>query len=381
MKQLLFSLCIALLIMANPARAQQTIVDSILYDGVHRSYNIYVPAQYSSNTKVPLLINMHRKSGIIVNYMDYGDFRYIADTANFIIVHPQGLNDTLGVSKWNFNPMSSDTTDDIGFLDSLIDHISLSYNIDSNQVFSTGFSQGGFMSFYLACNLGQKIAGIGAVGGSLIDTLNCRNNFPMPIIQIHGTSDPIVGYNVYQIAGIIDLLVDFNSCDTVPTIFNFPNIDTMDNSTVTQFVYTNQTNGVKVEHLRVNNGTHSWPGTIYQNNRLLTPNYDIDASEEIWRFFSNVINNQVVSIEERIQNGSEKVSLYPNPSTGMVNIDSEYRINSISIRDINGREVYFKKMDSNTKELKIQTDGFSEKFYFVQVNTAKGSSILKMLIH
>ena len=70
--------------------------------------------------------------------MWYGDFRNIADTANFIIVHPQGLLDNTGLTNWNIGQSS---VDDIGFIELLHQKLSLEYSIDLNKVFNFLFSE------------------------------------------------------------------------------------------------------------------------------------------------------------------------------------------------------------------------------------------------
>ena len=126
--------------------------------------------------------------------MWYGDFRKIADTANIIIVHPQGLLDYTGVTHWN---LGQSNVDDIGFLNSLYSYIVSIYNINLDKVYSTGMSNGGYMSYYLACNISDKIAAIASVTGSMgsFMQLNCNPTHPTPVMEIHGTADVIVPFN------------------------------------------------------------------------------------------------------------------------------------------------------------------------------------------
>ena len=79
--------------------------------------------------------------------MNYTNFNYISDTAGFIVVYPQG---TLlqGTTHWNVGGWTlGSTIDDVGFIRNLLDSISYEYNIDSFRVYSTGMSNGGYMSF------------------------------------------------------------------------------------------------------------------------------------------------------------------------------------------------------------------------------------------
>ena len=129
---------------------QQTINDSIIHDNLYRSYITYIPAIYNASQPTPLVFNFHGKTGNSTIAMWRADFRSIADTANFIIVHPQGLLNNSGETHWNVGQIGT-SINDIDFISSLIDSLSLEYNIDSDRVYSTGMSNGAFMSYRLAC--------------------------------------------------------------------------------------------------------------------------------------------------------------------------------------------------------------------------------------
>jgi polyhydroxybutyrate depolymerase len=57
-------------------------------------------------------------------------------------------------------------------------------------------SNGGYMSFLLACQLRDKIAAIASVTGSMTPETfdNCDPQHPTPAMQIHGTTDFVVPY-------------------------------------------------------------------------------------------------------------------------------------------------------------------------------------------
>ena len=106
---------------------QQTINDSIQINGTYRNFITYVPSIYQPTQPTPLIFNLHGRTSTAWEQMWYGDFRNIADTANFIIVHPQGLLDNNGVTHWN---LGQSNIDDIGFLNSF--NIKLQYQFRSN---------------------------------------------------------------------------------------------------------------------------------------------------------------------------------------------------------------------------------------------------------
>ena len=109
------------------------------------------------------MFNFHGYGSSAYAQIGYGDFRDLSEQQNFIIVIPQGSL-LQGTSHWNVKGWTSaSTTDDIDFTSEMIDRISAEYSIDLTRVYATGMSNGGFMSYHLACNLSSRIAAIASV--------------------------------------------------------------------------------------------------------------------------------------------------------------------------------------------------------------------------
>tara|TARA_B100001142_G_scaffold278004_1_gene287872 strand:- start:888 stop:1895 length:1008 start_codon:yes stop_codon:yes gene_type:complete len=267
---------------------QQTINDSIYCNGIYRHFITYIPSIYQPSEPIPLVFNLHGRSSTAWQQMWYGDFRDIADTANFILVHPQGLLDNTGVTHWN---LGQSTVDDIGFLNLLYSYIVSNYNINLDQVYSTGMSNGGYMSYYLACNMSDKIAAIASVTGAMgsFTQLNCNPTHPTPVMEIHGTADFTVPFN--DIVNGIEYWRDYNNCNLTADTTLMPDLMLGDLSTVKHIVYNNGDNGVTTELFKVINGGHTWPGS---NISVGVTNYDINASVEIWKFFSRYNINGLI---------------------------------------------------------------------------------------
>jgi len=309
----------------SPILAQQTINGSVIHDGIQRDYILYIPAIYDGSADFPLVLNFHGFGSNANEQMFYGDFRDIADTEGFLLVHPQGTS-LNGSQYWNVgSPGSSGSTiDDVGFTEVLIDELANLYTINLDRVYATGMSNGGFMSFLLACQLSEKIAAIASVTGSMtLDTYdNCNAQHPTPILQIHGTSDNIVPYNgntgSLSIDDVISYWVNYNNCDTNPTITTFPDLDPSDGSIVEHIVYTGGDNASTTEHMKVIGGGHTWPGSVFI---LPGTNQDINASNEIWEFFSRFDINGSLSVNE-FENG--QVTIYPNPTSSKINLSLSF---------------------------------------------------------
>ena len=117
------------------------------HDGLDREFTLYIPQSYNQSTQVPLLFNFHGYGSSAYSQIGYGDFRDLAEQNNFIIVIPQGSL-LEGTTHWSVKSWTSNsTTDDVDFTSTLIDKISAEYSIDLSRVYSTGMSNGGFMSY------------------------------------------------------------------------------------------------------------------------------------------------------------------------------------------------------------------------------------------
>jgi hypothetical protein len=156
------------------------------------------------------VLNFHGYTSNDFEQMWYGDFRPIADTAGFLVVHPMGTVDLVGNTHWNVG-WGLSTVDDIGFTSALIDSLAAQYNINQDRIYSTGMSNGGFMSYQLACELSDRIAAIASVTGSFnVNQLTtCHPDHQMPVMEIHGTADPTVPYDGNALFAPIPSVVNF----------------------------------------------------------------------------------------------------------------------------------------------------------------------------
>lgn len=358
------------------ASAQLTVVDSIYSGGMYRNYRIYIPAIYTGATARPLIINMHGYTSNALQQQFYSNFEPIADTANFLMVYPNGTFSG-GSQFWNAG-ISSVGVNDISFLSNLIDSLKAQYNIDLNRVYSTGMSNGGFMSHTLACELSNKITAIASVTGSIFITqygTNCHPTRPVPVMQIHGTADGTVPYLGNSTMAPIDSVVKYwvkkNNCSLIPSTTAVPNINLTDGCTADHFVYSGGTLGSTVEHYRVNSGAHTWPGAPFS---IGVTNQDFSASKEIWRFFRPFKLNSLTSINE-VDQQNLNFSLYPNPTNNLLQFKYDgynQQLLSVEIIDICGKIVLNKNYNSNV----IDVNHLNAGLYFITI-TENGKRIAK----
>jgi polyhydroxybutyrate depolymerase len=240
----------------------------LVVNNTNREYIIYVPENFTGTSSLPLLLSFHGLSSNMNFNYDYTNFSELAERENFIVVHPNGIDNRWTVSATN-NP-------DIDFIEALLDQLENDYNIASNRIYSTGMSNGGNFSFTLACGLNDRIAAIASVTGLMLQMAigDCIPSRPLAVLHIHGTEDLIANYAFVQ--GGLDFWTDHNNTNDFPIISDIPNIDSGDGSTVKRFEYLNGNSNVEVQHLKITGGGHEWPG--------FSGNMDINASDEVWNF-------------------------------------------------------------------------------------------------
>ncbi len=273
--------------------AQGTLLqDSILVDGQWRHYLLYKPDGLT--TPAPTVFVLHGYGSNMYQMMLYSQMNQVADTAKFLVVYPQGTTDLNGNHYWNagFSPLGARDT---LFLNRLIQRLTDSLGIaDRNRIYMCGMSNGGIMTYYMACFAGRYLAAIGSVAGSMIASWyqSCAPDHPIPLIHFHGTSDTYVPYE----GGTTQWPVTFIAVDTIITQWRtyLPVLPTPDSIHIDQYNdgtvidwfrwFDASQSCSSLELFRIEGGGHTWPGAIPVPS-LGTTTREIHASRELWRFF------------------------------------------------------------------------------------------------
>jgi polyhydroxybutyrate depolymerase len=350
------------------SKSQTTVLDSFVHNGIMRVYSFYVPAAYDGTKAYPLVLNLHGYSSAGWQQAFYGDFKPIADTAEFIVVHPEGTTVPTTTNQfWNVGFFPSNI-DDVGFLESVIDTISASYNINQGRIYSTGMSNGGYMSYHLACN-SDRFAAIASVTGSMTTTTasTCNPSRPTPVMQIHGTADATVPYGgnagSLSVDSVVSFWVNYNNCNTTPAFNNVPNISLTDGATAEKYVYSSGNAGTSVELFKVLGGAHTWPGASYI---IGVTCQDFSASREIWRFFNQYSSNPS-STENFVTN--DDISIFPNPASNQITFKSETETGIYSVYDLNGRKLSFGNINNIFTTLNINE--LNAGIYFLEIESGE----------
>lgn len=349
---------------------------SFEFQSINRSYIVHLPAGYSASNVYPLVLNYHGYTSNAAQQQVYTNMDAVADSNQFIVVYPDGVN-----NSWNvgFGVGAYGTgVDDVGFTSALIDTLLNDYSIDPNRIYACGMSNGGYMSYRLACELENRIAAIASVTGLMTDStaFHCSTSRNVPVMQIHGTADPIVNYNgLLQSLGVEATMTFWfsnNGCSVPADSLNFSNINTTDNSTIERIWYSSCGNGSEVMFYKIMNGGHTWPGAIIDIPAYGNTNRDVNASADIWRFFNRFTLNGPAGIDQIFD--EEKVVVFPNPFNNQLSVSSDKMIKSIRLCDLSGKCILtVNNMNS------INTQSINPGIYILRIETNESVSFVKVL--
>ncbi|MDB5973173.1 MAG: Polyhydroxybutyrate depolymerase [Hydrocarboniphaga sp.] len=260
---------------------------TITYQGVSRSVLYFKPTA-ASTTKVPLLVMLHYNGGTPEAMSTLTEVQELVRDYGIWVALPPVAD-----GSWHDDPTDTSTTDDVGFLTTLIETSVASYPVDVKRVYMTGFSDGAMMTLRYACDRPDKIAAAAAVSGVMLKSLVsvCGSpSFATPMAMINGTADTIVKYSPGKYAISISVpdsakhWAKINGCGAAPVVSNLADIAPSDGTTVTLTAYLGCATGDSVDLYTVNNGGHTWPGSPYNLNYQGKTTFDIDGTLTVWNF-------------------------------------------------------------------------------------------------
>lgn len=166
----------------KPGDYQNTIGD--------RLYIVHVPETYTGEKPVALVVDYHPLGGAAYAWINQSPYKSVTDQEGVITIYPHGNEQV-----WNVGSCCTNT-DDEAFTRAFIDEVKKIAYIDSKRIYATGFSMGGGMSQFAACNMADIFAAIAPAGFDLAEenVNNCHPSRPISIISFRGTMDGVVSY-------------------------------------------------------------------------------------------------------------------------------------------------------------------------------------------
>ena len=183
------------LITAGGARAH----GELSVDAGRGPVTVYFPDSYTPSEPLPVVLLLHGYSSSGAAVEAWLNLVSLVDSREFVYAHPNGTVDSLGFRFWNATDaccnLFGSPVDDSQYLSDLLDEIELQLAVDPARVHFMGHSNGGFMSYRMACDHAQRIASIASLAGATWSTPGqCAPDEPVHVLQIHGTQDGTIAY-------------------------------------------------------------------------------------------------------------------------------------------------------------------------------------------
>lgn len=190
-----------------------------------RPARLVIPRAHDGATALPAIVLLHGygASGAAQD-LYFGLSRSAAD-AGFYVVIPDGTMDSTGKRFWNATPFCCDFghtgVDDVAYLTALADE--LEALVPVSDLYFVGHSNGGYMSYRMACELADRVSAIVTLAGSdFWSDADCVPDRAVSVLQIHGDADAVIAYT--GVSGAYPAATDVVArwagragCDTGPT--------------------------------------------------------------------------------------------------------------------------------------------------------------------
>jgi polyhydroxybutyrate depolymerase len=284
---------LAVLLPCTFARGQESLERHLNVGGRERSYLIDLPPRDTTRRPLPVVLVFHGGGGSPAGARTQTGFSTLAAGVRAIVVYPAGsgrLSDAR-LLTWNTGTCcgyaKAANIDDAAFISALLDTLQRTYPIDKNRVFATGLSNGGMMSYLVACRLADRIAAVAVVSGEL--SMNCSPSRPVSVLIIHGTADENLPFNggvgakaldkheVRPVSYALDSWKRFDRCPDAAL--------TSSHDGVTHSTWSPCSAGTAVELYKIESGGHAWPGGERMSRILDAPSNALDATQTAWAFF------------------------------------------------------------------------------------------------
>ncbi len=278
--------------------------------GNARQYAVHVPSSYDGSTPVPAVFCLHGLGQTASLFcLDTGvAWPAKADQEGFVVIMPNGY-----MNSWNGGTCCGGAAqaglDDVALVRAIFAEVGTHVNIDLGRVYATGLSNGGFLSYRLACEASDLFVAVapsaGAIGtaavsggaieittGLTTDMATCAPTNKISVLDIHGTADPLVPYSTQ--APSLALIQSSNGCSTTPAPATI--VPSGGDTTCVSFAGCPTCPNIDVTGCSIADGGHCWFGSsdcgtgagalgtaIVGNNSNFMQN-----TNAIWSFFSQL---------------------------------------------------------------------------------------------
>lgn len=274
----------------RPPLAPGTYVRYVSVDGRVREYLLHVPAHYRGAQPLPVIFAFHGSSasaGVLERETSLDER---ADAQHFFVVYPQGLRRAWNIGECCYYAFTHGVSE-TNFVKAMLDRLRATVAVDTSRIYATGYSDGGTLSYLLACALPDRIAAVAAISATLFDPLPpCSLPHPVPVMIVHGTGDQQIPYQgrpggpassrrpslYHSVSDVTRFWLDRDRCYTAP--------EQMRSGRVLRVHY-RCADSAEVLLYTILGGKHGWPGGGRGWVFSPRPPQDMVASDTVVRFF------------------------------------------------------------------------------------------------
>jgi polyhydroxybutyrate depolymerase len=174
---------------------------SIMVGTLMRTYLLHIPSGYTGKTPVPVVFDFHGLGGSGSSQKGLSGWATLGDSKGFITVFPNGVGNSWNIGRC-CSTAQTQNVDDVGFVRAIIKQLQADACIDSKRVYASGCSNGGGMSYKLACDAADVIAAVAPVDCDCVtgstsnpSCASCSPARPISEIAFRATGDQVVPYN------------------------------------------------------------------------------------------------------------------------------------------------------------------------------------------
>lgn len=165
------------------------------------NYLVFLPQSYDTSKKWPLILSLHgsgERGNNIDNVKKWGIHKILKENDNFpfVVVSPQCPAGEI----WEMQFKA---------LKDLLNEMESNYNIDSERIYLTGYSMGGYGTWNFAILNPERFTAIVPISGGAISPKKALRLKNVPIWVAHGDSDTDVQFE--ESKRIVDCLKVYNS--------------------------------------------------------------------------------------------------------------------------------------------------------------------------
>ncbi len=206
--------------------------------GGDRPADLKTPETLTEGKQYPLVVLLHGYTATGFGQSAYFHMSALTASNSALWIAPDGTLNSQGKQFWDADAVCCDfenqNPDDVGYLGSLVEDIVAEWPVDENQIFFLGHSNGGYMSYRMACERADLIAGVASLAGNAITPSDlCTPSRPVSVLHMHGTLDTTVPYaggsgvGGIGAVGSVDQWAGHDGCTTTRTATTTQDLDTL----------------------------------------------------------------------------------------------------------------------------------------------------------